>query len=128
MRGWPTYLGSSHELYSDLWTAALKAGQSSRAGKPQAKHDFTAMSDEELGSFFRGLHAGTLATVDNWLQPTTLLVSITCSTWVAGRLAFPLRHAQLVLTSKPQWSSCRELPRLRKRWCASPILQIVFKS
>jgi hypothetical protein len=62
VRGRPTYLGSSHELYSDLWTAALKAGQSIRAGKPQAKHDFMAMSDEELGSFFRGLNAGTLAT------------------------------------------------------------------
>src|SRR5262249_43655110 len=45
------YLGSAHELYSDLWTAALAAGQSIRAGRPKAKHDFTAMSDEELGAF-----------------------------------------------------------------------------
>jgi O-methyltransferase domain/Dimerisation domain len=62
VRGRHTYLGSSHELYSDLWSAALTAGQSIRAGRPQVKHDFTAMSDEELGAFFRGLHAGALAT------------------------------------------------------------------
>src|SRR6185312_1283882 len=41
---------------------ALKAAQSIRADKPQAKHDFGTMSDEELGAFFRGLHAGALAT------------------------------------------------------------------
>ena len=62
VRGHDMYLGSAHELYSDLWTAALAAGQSIRAGRPKAKHDFTAMSDEELGAFFRGLHAGALAT------------------------------------------------------------------
>ena len=62
VRGRDMYLGSAHELYSDLWAAALAAGQSIRAGRPKAKHDFTAMSDEELGAFFRGLHAGALAT------------------------------------------------------------------
>jgi len=61
VRGRQAYLGSSHELYSDLWGAALTAGQSIRAGRPQAKHDFRTMSDEELGAFFRGLHAGALA-------------------------------------------------------------------
>ena len=62
VRGRDMYLGSAHELYSDLWAAPLAAGQSIRAGRPKAKHDFTAMSDEELGAFFRGLHAGALAT------------------------------------------------------------------
>ena len=62
VRGRDMYLGSAHELYSDLWGAALAAGQSIRAGRPLVKHDFTAMSDEELGGFFRGLHAGALAT------------------------------------------------------------------
>lgn len=62
VRGRPTYLGSAHELYADLWGTALRAGQSIRAGEPQAKHDFATMSDEELGAFFRGLHAGALAT------------------------------------------------------------------
>jgi hypothetical protein len=62
VRGRPTYMGSNHELYSDLWGAALKAGPSIRSGTPQVKHDFTTMSDEELTAFFRGLHAGALAT------------------------------------------------------------------
>jgi SAM-dependent methyltransferase len=61
VRGRPDYIGSSHELYSDLWGAALAAGRSIRAGAPQVKHDFTSMSDEELAVFFRGLHAGALA-------------------------------------------------------------------
>jgi cyclopropane fatty-acyl-phospholipid synthase-like methyltransferase len=29
---------------------------------PHARHDFGAMSDSELGAFFRGLHAGAMAT------------------------------------------------------------------
>ena len=62
VRGRRSYLGSSHELYSDLWNAALTAGRSVRTGSPQVKHDFMVMSDEELGAFFRGLHAGALAT------------------------------------------------------------------
>ena len=62
VRGRPAYMGSAHELYSDLWGAALRAAQSIRAGAPQVKHDFAAMSDEELAAFFRGLHAGALAT------------------------------------------------------------------
>src|ERR1043165_6896884 len=62
VRGQATYIGSMHELYSDLWSATLTASQSIRAGAPQRKHDFEAMSDEELAAFFRGLHAGALAT------------------------------------------------------------------
>jgi SAM-dependent methyltransferase len=62
VRGRPTFLGNAHELYSDLWSATLKAAQSIRTGAPQVKHDFALMSDEELASFFRGLHAGALAT------------------------------------------------------------------
>jgi SAM-dependent methyltransferase len=62
VRGGTTYMGSAHELYSDLWSTALKAGQSIRTDEPQAKHDFATMSDEELGAFFRGLHPGALAT------------------------------------------------------------------
>jgi predicted O-methyltransferase YrrM len=62
VRGQATYIGSMHELYSDLWNATLTVAQSIRLGAPQHKHDFEAMSDEELGAFFRGLHAGALAT------------------------------------------------------------------
>jgi hypothetical protein len=37
VRGRDTYLGSTHELYSDLWCSALTAGQSIRANRPQVK-------------------------------------------------------------------------------------------
>jgi 2-hydroxy-4-(methylsulfanyl)butanoate S-methyltransferase len=59
--GRPGYVGSAHELYADLWGAALKAGASIRASAPQVKHDFAATSSDELASFFRGLHAGALS-------------------------------------------------------------------
>src|SRR2546430_16570539 len=36
VRGRATYMGGTHELYSDLWGTALKAAQSIRADKPQA--------------------------------------------------------------------------------------------
>ncbi len=58
----PTYIGSAHELYTDMWSAALGVAQSIRSGEPHARHDFDAMSDGELGAFFRGLHAGAMAT------------------------------------------------------------------
>jgi len=48
------YLGSAHELYSDLWGAALTAGLSIRASRPQVKHDFTEMSEEKLALSFVG--------------------------------------------------------------------------
>ena len=53
--------GSRRGFVSDLWTAALRSARSIRAGSPRAKHDFTAMTDAELGAFFRGLHSGALA-------------------------------------------------------------------
>lgn len=62
VKGRPTYMGSAHELYTDMWSAALGVAQSIRSGRPHARHDFSAMSVGELGAFFRGLHAGAMAT------------------------------------------------------------------
>jgi hypothetical protein len=62
VKGRPTYMGSAHELYTDMWSAALGVAQSISSSKPHARHDFGAMSDSELGAFFRGLHAGAMAT------------------------------------------------------------------
>ena len=61
VRGARDYLGSNHEVYSDLWSAALRTADTVRAGAPQAKHDFAAMSPEALRSFFRGLDAAARA-------------------------------------------------------------------
>jgi predicted nicotinamide N-methyase len=62
VKGRTTYMGSAHELYSDMWSAALGVAQSISSGVPHARHDFDAMSDSELGAFFRVLHGGALAT------------------------------------------------------------------
>jgi len=44
VQGSKAYIGSNHEVFSDLWSAALKTAETVRAGTPQAKHDFAAMS------------------------------------------------------------------------------------
>jgi SAM-dependent methyltransferase len=62
VRGSPAYMGQRHELYSDLWSAALRTAASIRLGAPQARHDFATMTEDELASFLRGLHPAALAT------------------------------------------------------------------
>ena len=61
VRGKPSYLGGGHELESALWEAALKTAATISAGAPQAKWDYSSMSEEELAGVFRGLHPGTIA-------------------------------------------------------------------
>ncbi len=61
VRGRLGYLGDMHQLLSDLYRATLSTAESIRTGVPQARHDFAAMSEAELGAFFRGLHPGALA-------------------------------------------------------------------
>ena len=61
VKGRRGYLGSQHEAYADLWQSTLLTAQSIRTGEPQAKHDFSAMTIEELGAFMRGLDAGAAA-------------------------------------------------------------------
>ena len=61
VRGSGSYIGSNHEVFSDLWSAALRTADTVRSGAPQAKHDFAAMSPEALRSFFRGLDAAARA-------------------------------------------------------------------
>ena len=61
VRGSKSYIGSNHEVFSDLWSAALRTADTVRAGAPQAKHDFAAMSPDALRSFFRGLDAAARA-------------------------------------------------------------------
>ena len=57
VRGRPLYLsGSRREFYADIWQALLKTSASIRAGAPQHKHDFYAMSEPEMATFFRGQH------------------------------------------------------------------------
>lgn len=61
VRGQRSYMGGAHEAFSDLWSAALKSADSIRTGTPQAEHDFSAMNDDDLRAFFRGLNSGAIA-------------------------------------------------------------------
>lgn len=56
VKGKPSYIGSIHELYADLYRAVLSTADSIRDDRPAAEHDFGKMSDEGLATFFRGLH------------------------------------------------------------------------
>ena len=60
VRGKPTYIGSNHELFTEMWRAALGVSQSIRGDAPHARHDWGTMSDAELVTLLRGLHAGAV--------------------------------------------------------------------
>ena len=62
VKGKPRYFGDSHSTYHDLWESTLLTAKSIKTGKPQAKHDFSAMSSEELEGFIMGLDSGAAAT------------------------------------------------------------------
>src|SRR5688572_25467070 len=64
VRGSPAYMGSVHELWSELWSAELRTAESVRSGKAAAKKDFAVMSRDELETFFRGIQAGAGAPGD----------------------------------------------------------------
>ncbi len=67
-----SYIGERHYLWSDLWNAVLKTAETIRTGTPQAKHDFSAMSREELESFLRGLHPRAVAAGREFAQSCDL--------------------------------------------------------
>ena len=61
VRGRPSCMVDTHQVYSDLWSAVFKTAESIRTGLPQAKHDYSAMSKDELQQFFRGTHSQAIA-------------------------------------------------------------------
>lgn len=60
VKGQPEYMGSIHELWSDIFGAMLLTAESVKTGKPAALHDFSTMTDAELAALLRGLHAGSV--------------------------------------------------------------------
>ncbi|MGE0484064.1 MAG: methyltransferase [Gammaproteobacteria bacterium] len=62
VKGRPRYIGGAHSAYSDLWSSTMHTAESIRTGVPQARHDFSRMSQAELSAFIRGLDAGAGAT------------------------------------------------------------------
>lgn len=60
VRGRPEYMGGLNRFYSNLWHAALKTAESIRTNKPQAKHDWSTLSEDALIKYFRGQYPGSL--------------------------------------------------------------------
>ena len=52
------YIGGMHSAYADMWSSAMHTATSIRTGVPQAKHDFSVMSQQELRDFIIGIDAG----------------------------------------------------------------------
>jgi SAM-dependent methyltransferase len=61
VRGRPSYRGQDHKFWSDIWSAALRIAESIRTGKPQAKHEYANMRDDELAEFMDGMYGWALA-------------------------------------------------------------------
>ena len=53
VQGTPAYIGWRYRLFLSQWGGLLKTAESIRAGSPQAKNDFSAMSGQELETFAR---------------------------------------------------------------------------
>ncbi len=60
VRGRPEYMGELNGFYSTLWNAALCTAESVRAGKPQAKHEWMLLPEEQLMKFFSSQYPGSL--------------------------------------------------------------------
>ena len=56
MKGGPSCVVDIHELLSTMWNAALKTAESIRTGVPQAKLNYSEMSQDDLRHFFCGEH------------------------------------------------------------------------
>jgi SAM-dependent methyltransferase len=56
VKGSPSCVLEIHELLSTMWKAALKTADSIRTGLPQAKINYSGMSQDELRQFLRGEH------------------------------------------------------------------------
>jgi len=56
VKGGPSCVVDIHELLSTMWNAALKTAESIRTGVPQAKLNYSEMSQDDLRHFFCGEH------------------------------------------------------------------------
>lgn len=61
VRGTSSYIGGRHVAMSRRWNAILKTAETITAGLPQARIDFSAMSDSERESYFRSLNPENIA-------------------------------------------------------------------
>jgi hypothetical protein len=77
----PSYMaGSRRQFYADVWAGLLKTAASIRTGAPQHKHNFYAMSEEEMAAFF-AVSTSTLSPQgSNWPGFMTCHASNACWT------------------------------------------------
>lgn len=61
VKGRPDYMGDGHTIYAHLWKAAFQTAESIRTGRPQADHDFSKISAEEMLPLFIGREPGARA-------------------------------------------------------------------
>ena len=61
VKGSPSCILDIHEILSTMWNAALKTAESIRTGLPQAKLNYSDMSQDELRQFFCGEHPYAVA-------------------------------------------------------------------
>lgn len=62
VRGRDEYIGDLCASFEERWRWAMLSADSIRTGKPQAEHDYAAMSAEECEDFFRAMHPNALET------------------------------------------------------------------
>ena len=61
VRGKPTYAGGVRTLWTQIVEAGIRTAESVRTGVAQLKHDYAAMSEDELLATLGGLHPGGLS-------------------------------------------------------------------
>ncbi len=61
VKGRPEYLGDTHNLLSQLWSADLLTAWSLRTGAPAALHDYNASKDHDMTTMLRGMHPFAIA-------------------------------------------------------------------
>ena len=61
VEGTPNYIGSIHAVWTEQFNAMMHTADSIRSDAAQTKMDFSAMSQEELEGFLRGLHGSAVA-------------------------------------------------------------------
>jgi len=60
VKGRPNYRGGGNTLWNEIFHAELKTADSILTDTPQAKHDYSVMSRDELKAIVLGMHASTL--------------------------------------------------------------------
>ena len=66
VRGKPGYMGESYKIWYSNLQASLQTAKTIRTGVPQAKYDWTKLTEEELKVLYEGMASGNDAFVE-WL-------------------------------------------------------------